>query len=589
MAEKNWGKRDGAGKPDGRSIHIDTVSSVCGCRRNKAWLQYVSGSKDCHRNTRRAEAIRSGRDCTQEYADPGINGEESVFGNTKKQKDQGGEEYVLKTEYTRKINKSSLVITPEKDYETEKDCIEMFRYNQIPYFLNMELQKRNTALQFCYDITGRRSLEQLLEYKSLDYFMLHRILQSLDQACVQAEDFMLTENDMILEPEFVFADHHTEQMSYCYLPGNQVDICGQFKAFMEYLLKTLDHKDEQAVQFGYSIYQQVVEEQTALHDVLKQEMQGKNERKYVMFEQSQPVQYVKEELQQQTVSEINSIRTKEQEAKDYEKRDEYLVWKQVSEDTVEREDTFYPSSEKNNRTGKTCLQGQYAQELSEQEMPGLQKELQRELQKEFPKELQKELPKELQTDQQNEKCNKRKQTKQERYAKKTDQDLQVYKEGQVSKIQQKETLRRQAAEKLKQMLRKKIYTDSLKDAQEDTVFEADEEEMVYSNPTVCLIPETGDIQNRFVYQGADRARDFQCKNGKMMIGSDLQECDICIPLPMVSRVHARVVIDAQGTFLEDMNSTNGTYVNGELLQYKERHMLQKGDIISLAGESYSFH
>ena len=37
------------------------------------------------------------------------------------------------------------------------------------------------------------------------------------------------------------------------------------------------------------------------------------------------------------------------------------------------------------------------------------------------------------------------------------------------------------------------------------------------------------------------------------------------------------------------NPTNGTHVNGELLQYREKRMLQKGDIISLAGECYSFH
>ena len=64
----------------------------------------------------------------------------------------------MKTEYTRTINKSSLIITPEKDYEEEKESMEMFRYNQIPYFLKMEAKKRNISLQFCYDITGRRSL-----------------------------------------------------------------------------------------------------------------------------------------------------------------------------------------------------------------------------------------------------------------------------------------------------------------------------------------------------------------------------------------------------------------------------------------------
>ena len=103
------------------------------------------------------------------------------------------------------------------------------------------------------------------------------------------------------------------------------------------------------------------------------------------------------------------------------------------------------------------------------------------------------------------------------------------------------------------------------------------------------MPETDGIQNQFVYQGSDRSRDFQCMQGKLLLGSDMEESDIYIPIPMISRVHARIVIDARGTFLEDMNSTNGTHVNGELLQYRERRMLQKGDIISLAGECYSFH
>ena len=156
-------------------------------------------------------------------------------------------------------------------------------------------------------------------------------------------------------------------------------------------------------------------------------------------------------------------------------------------------------------------------------------------------------------------------------------------------IQKKETLRRQAAEKLKSMLMKKIYTDRIKNENENTVFEADEEELMQNNPTVCLIQETDEIYNRFIYQGADRSRDFNCSHGKLLIGSAAEESDICIPFPMISRVHAVIQTDEQGTFLEDMNSTNGTHVNGELLQYHERRMLKKGDIISLAGECYSFH
>lgn len=82
---------------------------------------------------------------------------------------------MFKTEYSRTIQKSSLLFMPEKDCGHEKDSIEMFHYNKIPYFLYMKEVKKDTGTQFRYDITGRRSLEQLLEYKTLDCLMLQKI------------------------------------------------------------------------------------------------------------------------------------------------------------------------------------------------------------------------------------------------------------------------------------------------------------------------------------------------------------------------------------------------------------------------------
>ncbi len=400
-----------------------------------------------------------------------------------------------------------------RDSIYEQDCIEMFRYNEIPYFLNMEQQKQDMKFQYCYDITGKRSLEQLLEYKTLDFEMLQSILNSLDQACIQTEDFMMTENDILLEPEYVFADYHAECMNFCYLPGNQKNICMQFQAFMEYLLQQLDHKDEQAVQLGYGVYQSVVEERIALHKVL-------GDKKHI------------QEL--------------------------YRI--SVEKKTEEEEQI---STEQFSYKNKSDLDG-IQHHLHSDSYLNIQSNVHSNmyLNPHFIEQRQVKLESE------------------NSFMRKTDQ---------ITKVRQKESLRNQAAERLKRMLRKKIYTDKTGYSEENTVFDADEEEIQCSHPTVCLMPETEELQNQFVYQGADRSRDFHCIQGRMLIGSNKEESDIYIPFPMVSRVHASVEIDTEGTFLEDLNSTNGTHVNGELLQYREKRMLQKGDIISLAGECYSFH
>jgi pSer/pThr/pTyr-binding forkhead associated (FHA) protein len=52
--------------------------------------------------------------------------------------------------------------------------------------------------------------------------------------------------------------------------------------------------------------------------------------------------------------------------------------------------------------------------------------------------------------------------------------------------------------------------------------------------------------------------------------------------PGVSRRHARIVREPDGTFtIEDLGSTNGTYVNQELVD--GRVHLERGDIVQVGG------
>lgn len=54
--------------------------------------------------------------------------------------------------------------------------------------------------------------------------------------------------------------------------------------------------------------------------------------------------------------------------------------------------------------------------------------------------------------------------------------------------------------------------------------------------------------------------------------------DITVENLAVSGYHARIITILQDSFLEDLNSTNGSYVNGKLVQ---KHALQHGDVIKL--------
>ncbi len=66
---------------------------------------------------------------------------------------------------------------------------------------------------------------------------------------------------------------------------------------------------------------------------------------------------------------------------------------------------------------------------------------------------------------------------------------------------------------------------------------------------------------------------------ELLLGRD-SDCDIVIPMRQVSRHHARIFKAADGTMVEDLNSKNGTYINGHHVEEVVR--LEEGDEIQVS-------
>jgi pSer/pThr/pTyr-binding forkhead associated (FHA) protein len=65
----------------------------------------------------------------------------------------------------------------------------------------------------------------------------------------------------------------------------------------------------------------------------------------------------------------------------------------------------------------------------------------------------------------------------------------------------------------------------------------------------------------------------------------LPDNDIRIDNPAVSGHHSLIINILNDSFLEDLNSTNGTYVNGKLIK---KHALQHGDVITAVHHQLRF-
>ncbi len=74
---------------------------------------------------------------------------------------------------------------------------------------------------------------------------------------------------------------------------------------------------------------------------------------------------------------------------------------------------------------------------------------------------------------------------------------------------------------------------------------------------------------------------MQITNEEYIIGKKREDADLVLDDFSVSRMHARICKGIDGIYIEDLNSTNGTYKNGIRMQPYEKKKLETGDEIKI--------
>lgn len=92
----------------------------------------------------------------------------------------------------------------------------------------------------------------------------------------------------------------------------------------------------------------------------------------------------------------------------------------------------------------------------------------------------------------------------------------------------------------------------------------------------------------FIYNGDDFSDDFELTTFPFLIGKLPESSNHIIHNSMISRIHAKIHHREDGYYIEDMNSSNGTYLNGTPLPPHTMILLSDNDIVSFATLNYTF-
>lgn len=122
------------------------------------------------------------------------------------------------------------------------------------------------------------------------------------------------------------------------------------------------------------------------------------------------------------------------------------------------------------------------------------------------------------------------------------------------------------------------YMDDEELVCEPTIREEEPTTLLHEGPLQCA--------GRLQYAGNGEEEDYLIEGEIFRIGSRAESNDANLKSKAVSRHHAKIICQDNVFYLTDLNSTNGTFLNGQLLNYQEKVKLSPMDRIQFADVPY---
>lgn len=148
-----------------------------------------------------------------------------------------------------------------KSESTGKDSyqVKMITRNSIRNLLPVHIEKVNNKEQYYYNITSKQQMTRLFEINKMKWEDLRNLCISIAGMVKSVNEYMLDLDAVLLKPEYLFVDMATKKVHFAYCPGEKQDFGQLIRSLFEYVLEHYDHEtDKMELIKVYEIYQTIL-------------------------------------------------------------------------------------------------------------------------------------------------------------------------------------------------------------------------------------------------------------------------------------------------------------------------------------------
>ena len=413
------------------------------------------------------------------------------------------------------------------------------------------------------------------------------------------------DGNLLLCPEYIFLDIEKREVKFCCLPDYHHPIQEQFRELTEYLLPRLDHEDSQAVSMGYGVYRKAMETGFQLEHIKEAIYQNRgvteksNDRESTQNQEQKPpennldsMDNFGEKIQEKAdVSHLlkTDVENKTSKRKKGKKKEESDFQKSSNEWTgallcvstaavmiillILRYLGYLPGIPAEAIFGGAIILLALAAFLS---WTAEKKKQKKQMSAEWRQKVQRELADTKESDDKKKRAERNSENLYEAdisQRKMSEWGEEKYKmsewtgETGTNRLENSQNVYRETVQQ-----NENYETEKTENYGETVVLSAGQTE----GPASLVSREPGELATIYL------DRDL------MVIGKMENAADAVISLPTVSRIHAKIRKVDEEYYLSDLNSRNGTSVNGRLLKTGEEYQLQDEDQVEFAQARYIF-
>ncbi|MDO5154364.1 MAG: DUF6382 domain-containing protein [Eubacteriales bacterium] len=411
----------------------------------------------------------------------------------------------------------------------------LMQYHVVPYMLPFELRQMNEECELYYRLQYRTTVKAVLGHLQFNRRRVHHLIESIVGVLQMAEEYMFAPELVLWKAEYIFIEADTGKLQFCYYPDEQLDENerGNIRDFLRDVIEVMDKKDEDTMMCLLSFYHLITEPDCTL-----QKLRG-----YLMKLEAKPLKQIREnpdmvavvaEENEMKYEKVKKRKEKKQEASISEEAEEtrgekLIKWMVVAVATINIAFIILLIANVLTYDYIRYLIGSMGvlvvitiiyMNMSKEETP--------------------------------------------------DEMMQHYFEN----VEQ--TVPRYDDEKVVVHPASDEYEDDVETYGETSLLRISD--MSFERQTVKEEKHGPLILSSFMKERYPTIHiDSSTVVGCMQAG-----CNYLLKERGISRMHAKLMRKNDGLYVLDLNSTNGTYLNGEILESGEEYILEEGDIIAFA-------